>query len=131
MARIVDLDELLGGIVEVKLGGDVYKLPDDIPAELWLKITSVGQQVRDGEISDNQEILNLLYGQILELFQVYQPDIESLPLGVRRMVEVIPAIYGNRETKAGEGDARPTTPKTRGGSSSRQSSGKPAAKRSR
>ncbi len=120
---IINLDELLSAPKRVELAGRVYDLPGDLPAELYLRITGAAEQ----DLAEH-ELVKLLYGQVLELFQVHQPDVESLPLGLGQLMQVIRVVYGGG-TSEPEGEAPPTTPKTRGatGAAARSRS----AKRSR
>jgi hypothetical protein len=109
--QIIDLDELLSAEKKVRLvkGGPVYTLPADVPVELYLRINNAAKQ----GLSE-AEMVEALYRELLELFQYGDPKITKLPLGVRQIVGVIPAIYGDGGTD--DSEKRPTTPKTRGGS---------------
>lgn len=108
-AQIIDLDALVGPPKKVRLAGEIYKLPADLPAALFLKISAYA----DSELSE-VEMAEDLYEELLELFRVHQPDVESLPIGIAQMVLAIPQIYqGETATSAEEGGARPSRAGTR------------------
>ena len=100
--NITDLDLLVGKPIKVRLGGEVYKLPADIPAPLFLRITSFA----DSDDSD-AEIASTMYEELLALFQVHQPDLKRLTIGLAQLTAVIPQVYGGE----GEEPDRPTKPK--------------------
>lgn len=113
---IIDLDDILGADKQVRLKGKVYRLPPDLPVELYLKIQrAAGQDVTETEIFET------LYENILELFRYKQPGLKELPLSLAQLVTAIPTIYGGDE--AADGDAAPP-PRTRGGRSSKSAATK-------
>lgn len=88
--EIIDLDLILGEPVEVKLGGQVYKLPSDIPTELFLRMAAY-------EGADNVAVLvDEIQDELLALFRVHQPDIKALPGTLTQMVALVPMVYGGR-----------------------------------
>ena len=107
-AQIIDLDALVGPPKKVRLAGEVYKLPADLPAPLFLKISTYA----DSEMSE-AEMAEDLYEELLELFRVHQPDVESLPIGIAQMVLAVPQIYQGGDEPAEEGGARPSRAGTR------------------
>ena len=112
--RLVDLDELVGADVEVKLDGERYRLPSDCPVELWLAITAPEAQEGD----ERQQTL-YLQDRVLELFQVRQPNLTSLPpMGLVQLKLLIQMAYIRDDGDEAEAaQARPTTRRTRGGTS--------------
>lgn len=112
MAEIVDLDELLGAPKKVRVGGKVYTLPPDLPAELYLKIIRLAR-----ENASEAEMIEALSGQLLELFQYGDPKMKALPptLTISQVVLAVGKIYGD----GGSGERRPPRA-TRGGASSRR-----------
>lgn len=113
MTTLIDLDALLGEPIPVKLGGREWLLPADIPVPLVLKIEQLaGQDVTD-------DLVRGLYQDLLELFQVHQPDIESLPITATQALTAIPAIYyGATVGGGGADDAGPPRPKAKAGTKS-------------
>ena len=107
-AKITDLDTLLGEDKQVRVRGKVYRLPSDIPVELYLRITSF-----DPEDSE-REVIQKLHDALLELFQYGDPKLTVLPLSVAQTILAVGAIYG--EQAETEVETRPT--RTRGGSAS-------------
>ena len=89
--EIIDLDELLGSPKKVKLGGTVYTLPAQIPVPFYLSMKQK-QQARQ-ESDDEQDIVEALYTECLELFQVHQPNLKELPIGIGQVIEAIGRIY--------------------------------------
>ena len=108
--EIIDLDKLVGDDKLVTLAGQQYRLPPDMPVELYLRINRYANE----DLSDPQ-MVESLYQEVLGLFRYGDPDIESLPLSMSQLVQAIGRIYGEDD---GDVDANPTSPKrTRGGSS--------------
>lgn len=116
--KIIDLDALVGPPLKVKLNDKVFKLPPDLPAPLFLKISTYAESDLD-----QVEMAADLYDELLELFRVHQPDLEELPIGISQMVMAIPQIYQDGASAAEEGGARPSRAGTR------SSSRKPKTKR--
>lgn len=106
--KIIDLDALVGPPKKVKLGGDIYKLPADLPAPLFLKISTYA----DSEM-DEAEMFADLYDELLDLFRVHQPDLDDLPIGVAQLVLAVPKIYQDGVSETEEGGARPSRAGTR------------------
>lgn len=122
-SEIVDLDAVVGPPKKVRLGGQVYVLPGDIPVELYLALNQAAQAETDGE-GDQVEIL---YEQLLDLFRTHQPDLESLPLSMTQLVQAIPTIYGGDE-----GKSKPTPARARRTTASRgTASTRPKANRNK
>lgn len=107
--KIIDLDALVGPPLKVRLNERVYKLPPDLPAPLFLKISSYADSGLD-----EAEMAADLYDELVELFRVHQPDLEELPIGIAQMVAAIPTIYQDGASEApAEGGARPSRAGTR------------------
>lgn len=118
---IIDLDELLGEDKQVKIRGVTYRLPPDLPVELYLRVTHAAEK----DLTDDQ-MVNLLYDALLELFRYGDPKITELPLGVAQMVAVIPAVYSPPPVDGeGKGAERPTRTQTRGARSPRARNSRP------
>ena len=113
--KIIDLDALVGPPKKVKLGGEIYSLPADLPAPLFLKISTYA----DSELSE-AEMAEDLYEELVELFRVHQPAIDSLPIGIAQMVLAIPQIYQDGVSETQEGGARPSRAGTRSTSRKRK-----------
>lgn len=121
--EIIDLDA--SGVIaepkQVKLHGVIYKLPGDVPAPLYVQLMGAADRGDDPQLSID------VYGEILELFRVYQPTLERLPLGLNEMTAAVGAIYrGQAEdgTVGGGDEEGPTKPRasTRKKASSRSRS---------
>jgi hypothetical protein len=109
--KIVDLDAVLGEDKLVSLGGKTYRLPPDIPVELWLKFTRYS-----GEGLSDEEMITRLYDGVLSLFRYGDPKLKDVPLSMAQLVQVIGQVYGEEgETE----QARPT--KQTNGASPRRS----------
>jgi hypothetical protein len=113
--EITNLDELIGEPRQVEIGGEVYELPADIPAELFLKIASY-----EGEPLSGAFLLELK-DELLELFQEYQPEMDTLPGTLMQMVVLIPTVYGSRRSAE---DADPPKPKRKAAAGTRSTSRK-------
>lgn len=135
MARteITDLDELLlGPPKRVRLSGHVYTLPAQIPVPLYLLVRNRSRErvelLERGEDLDIDAVEEV-HQQVLELFQVHQPDMDSVPCGIGQLFEIIPTIYPARAEGEDDGEdeedgAPPTTPARRGSRSSTRSRSK-------
>lgn len=108
--KIIDLSTVVGPPLKVRLQADgpVYKLPADLPVPLYLKVSAYG----DAEM-DEAEMAEDLYAELLELFQVHQPDLDELPIGMVALITAIPRIYGGGEPAEDEGGAPPSRAGTR------------------
>lgn len=108
MAKITNLDAILGAPRKVELQGETYLVPYDLPVELYLRVNSVPEDATE------KEIIESLYDDLLGLFQVHQPDLESLPVTLTQAVRAIPLIYNDTAEDEPEKPAgNPTRPRGR------------------
>ncbi len=121
--KIIDLSDVLSPDKQVRFtpDGPLYKVPGDIPVELYLRITSL-QGAEDGI---DHDMVKVLHSELLELFRSCDPDISELPATLPQLVLAIPRIYGPEADEPDE--SGPTTRRTPGGSSKRS----PRSSRSR
>lgn len=106
----VDLDALAPPTKRVQLGDKVYKLPGDMPLELFMRIQAFTQRVEKGE--DEVTLLVELQEEVLGLFQVHQPTMKKLPaMGVLQLLGTLGAVYSGGGS-LGEPQAK-TTPTPR------------------
>lgn len=101
--EVIDLDLILGEPKEVQIGGAVYKLPPDIPAELYLKL--VGYDGGDGFGA----LLSEIQDELLAVFRIHQPEMTSLPGTVAQQIALVPMVYGGKTadpTKARKGKGK-------------------------
>lgn len=127
MAEIIDLDKLISAPKKAKLGGKTYTLPAEIPVPLYLAMKAQ-EKVAAENPDSGQDIVEGVHEQALALFQVYQPDLEVLPVGILQLMRIIPAIYGSgmeddgedpkprKKTRARTGSASSTRRRTRSAS---------------
>src|SRR4051794_22238222 len=109
----IDLDLLVGEPLTVTLGGTQYKLPADCPIPVALKTQYLAEKIQAQEAGeevsreDADKAVKDLYDVILDLFQVHQPGIESLPLGTVQLLTFTRRVYGGGipDAEEGEGDA--------------------------
>lgn len=85
--------------------GPVYRLPGDIPAPLYLKLRSYDG--REDDLDDDQAV-GEIYAELLSLFKLFQPELETLPLSIPQLLAAIPLIYGGATVE----DVRPPQPAT-------------------
>lgn len=112
-AQIIDLDVALPPDKQVRMDGVVYRLPGDLPVELYLRIQRAGDSLEDvGSIEE-------LRDAVLELFQSRDPKIKSLPatFGLGRLITLLAQVY----MAPAEPDP---TPRRAGTASSSKSSGR-------
>lgn len=93
----IDLDEVILEDHEVRLAGETYLLPGDLPAPQMLGLSHAWDRLSmredQGERSGD-ELVRELYDRALELFRVRQPDLEALPIGVVSIGRLIVGLYG-------------------------------------
>lgn len=116
--QIIDLDAILGDDKQVRLAGKTYKLPPDIPVALYLKINKFSQ-----EENPDMDLIEMLYRELVKLFQYGDPKLQELPIGVTQAVQAIQVIYGAPDAE-GNGQGPPPT---RGGKTSSTRSRKSAS----
>jgi hypothetical protein len=93
--EIINIDDLLGDPKKVQLGGKIYTLPAQIPVPFYLRMKQV-QKKREEESDENkkdEDIVEYLYNEALELFQINHPDITELPLTVPQLLQLVARIY--------------------------------------
>lgn len=117
--RIIDLDAVVPETIGVKIDGEVFELPGDIPVPTFL---AIGRLLEDlgGEPEDAGNALEDLYERTLELFRVHQSDLEELPIGPKRLGTLIVELY-TEAAEADEGKDEAPPPSRRNGSSGTRS----------
>ena len=85
---IVDLDIVVPENLPVRIRGEIYELPGDIPIPDFVEIERLVKSLDEGEGN-----LQALYDKILDLFRIEQPDLEKLPIGARQLGALIPQLY--------------------------------------
>ena len=95
MQKIIDLDA--AGVIAVpktvRIAGVEYRLPGDIPATLYALLLEL-QASPDAE---TPELVGALLDEMLAAFQVFQPEMTRLPLGIRELTGAIGVIYNPAE----------------------------------
>ncbi len=104
MTRITDLDLVAPDDVEVHLSGTVYLLPGDVPVPDYVAIMKAADAFENADGAESLEAATTLYESVLELFQVRQPELTKVPLGIRQIIRLVFALYGADE---GDGDPEP------------------------
>ena len=108
MTRLIDLDTLVGEDIEVKLAGETYLLPSDIPAESMVRLISLYQRAGEGEEDDNVATLEAISDEVLTLFQIRQPDLEYIPIGIKGAFALLTKLMDlYNDAPEGEPDAAP------------------------
>ncbi len=128
MARIIDLDEVLPADVVVRIEGAEYPLPADVPVPDYLAIARLIDELESAEAQEQSPVdrLEELYERVLDLFRLKTPDLKELPLGPRRLGELVLQIYGEEpDEPAANGAERPTRPAAPAGTRSTKSRPRP------
>lgn len=116
MTRIIDLDTLVPDDVDVVVNGETFRLPGDIPVETMLQVEAATQRlntVTDQE--EGQDALGGLYDAVLDLFRIRQPDLDSVPIGLKQCVLLIGQLYAVEDSAP---DPPRPAPKRRSGTTS-------------
>lgn len=102
--KIIDLSDFVDEPKQIRFenGGEVYKLPADIPVPLYIRLTTL----QDEEL-DEQEATQEIYHELLDLFRIHQPDMEKLPVGMGQLLAIVPRVYGGAQAPE-EGGDRPS-----------------------
>jgi hypothetical protein len=118
MQRIIDLDAAVPEGFKVKLDGEYYLLPGDIPIPDFIAIERLVNTLEDPESEASAgEILQELYERALDLFRIEQPDLEELAIGPQRLGALVVGLYSSaaEEDEGKAGGGRPTKAGTRSG----------------
>jgi hypothetical protein len=86
--RIIDLDTVIPEDIIVRLNGEDYPLPGDIPVPDFLAISRATER-----LEEDPEVAEELYEHILGLFRVRRPDLESVPMGARQLMTLVFSLY--------------------------------------
>lgn len=121
MTAIRDLDLLTSEPIEVKLAGWTFKLPADCPIPLILKVEKAKEAAGSEDPEEAEKALLDIYAEILALFRVHQPDLDSVPISTTQMLLFLPLVYGASDEDEGPADP-PTKP------TAKKRTGKTAAK---
>lgn len=92
----------------VRLAGQTYDLPPDIPVELWLRVS----RYLAGGMTET-EVITGLYQAVLELFQTADPGLTELKINLGTLIRALAQIY-NPAADA----APPPKPRRRAGKTS-------------
>lgn len=128
----------------VVLDGQEYAVPGDIPIPTVAKLVSGAEALDEAQGDDAYQQITALYDELLALFRIRQPDLDSLPIGARMLRPVIwallnPALITDEEdaedppraeeaasttkTTSGRKRSQAKKPRTRTASASSNSSG--------
>jgi hypothetical protein len=135
--RLIDIDELLPDDWAIRLGGQVYPMPGDLPVETVLRLHQLYERAGDsaarGGDDDGLEALSELHDHVVDIIRVRTPDAD-LQLGPQAMGQLVTHIlmqFGGTPTEGGQKNPparRAQTPQTRTskpGSSSRTRTARP------
>lgn len=108
--KIVDLDALAGDPVRVKIRDRWYRLPPDMPVELYLRLTAV-ENAPEGEATDE---IRRMADEVLKLFQdpaFGDPSIRALPpIGIKQLLGFLIQVYGDQAAEEADGAPPPRRP---------------------
>lgn len=82
----IDLDELVPEDINFTFKGDTYTIPGDLTVDQTFDVVSVWTRAAEAELTGDQDKIRktnqALTDQLLQLFRIKHPDLESLPFGV-------------------------------------------------
>lgn len=115
MSRFLDLDAVARPDLEVRLGGQTYRIPGSISTPRMLRWMQFEQRTEDAaKANDEREIVSLIgemYDDLLDLFRTYDPDLEDIEIDRDQTRELF-AKLNEAYNPADEDDtADPTPPK--------------------
>lgn len=115
MSRVTDLDVVVPEDRPVRLGGEEYMVPGDIPLEIFLRLNNVGgDEENEVSESDAAEGMIVVLGDLFAWCapEVAQPAIREKVVkvirgrGVKFMLGIVEAIYKeDEEAEVIEGEA--------------------------
>ena len=109
MPRYIDLDDLIPPDITVRIGGEEFLLPGDVPVPDYLELQRLSAGIVDGDTDDPEGTVVALHDRLLDLFRVHQPDMEVLPVGPRALLPLVFRYLDAPMDTPGEGaPARPT-----------------------
>lgn len=125
MPRVIDIDDFIDlDRVVIKVAGEPYSLPGDLPVPEYLRLRRLFNQLVEPDETDEDfdadEAVSELHDQLLAMFQVHHPDMTALPFGTKG---VVPAVYSFLNQGMGEHEEDPAPP-TRRASTKTKTSGR-------
>ena len=118
MPRFIDLDEIVPDDIHVRLNGEIYRLPGDIPVPDRLRFELLLERITDrSDPRAANEASREAYERLLAMFQARQPTMENIPVGWERLLPLILEVfYGDAEQQEVE-----KVPPPRGGTPTKNS----------
>lgn len=126
MPRYIDLDDLIPQDITVRIGGEEYLLPGDVPVPDYLELQRLSAGIVDGDTDDPEGTVVALHDRLLDLFRVYQPDMEVLPVGPRVLLPLV-FRYLDAPMETPQEDGAPVRP-TRPGGTPTKNGGSPRSR---
>lgn len=109
MPRYIDLDDLVPADITVRVRGEEYLLPGDVPVPEYLALTNLASEIADQTSEDPEASVVGLHDRLLALFRVHQPDLQELPVGPRALLPLV-FRYLDAPAEQEEAEAAPPTP---------------------
>lgn len=109
MPRYIDLDDLIPQDITVRIGGEEFLLPGDVPVPDYLELQRLSAGIVDGDTDDPEGTVVALHDRLLDLFRVHQPDMDVLPVGPRALLPLVfRYLDAPMDSPVEEAPARPT-----------------------
>lgn len=121
MPRYIDLDDLVPADITVRVRGEEYQLPGDVPVPEYLELSRLAGEIAGMDSEDPESAVVALHDRLLALFRVHQPDLTELPVGPRAL---LPLVFRYLDAPAEQEEAQPARPPRRAGTTTKPS-GKP------
>jgi hypothetical protein len=121
MPQIVNLDALVPDDLEFQYRGAVYKVPGDLPTETVFSLFEKYRKVIEAQMATSEDgadpkktwpvverASTEMRDAILHVFQIMQPDLQSLPFGTSAMPHVTQNLLSLLGIEIGETEPDPT-----------------------
>ena len=111
MARLIDLDAAVAASdLTVRLGGQEYTIPGEVDVPRMLKWISYEDRF-DKKDEDGEKLVSEVYEDILNLFRLRNPALDSIPISLTQIGELFRMLF-ETYNDAGDDDVPPTKPQT-------------------
>lgn len=119
MARFIDLDDVVPEAIYVRVAGQEWTLPGDIPVPLYLELDRLWDEAAGDDAEKAVEAAERMRDALLTLFREAHPDMEELPVGTRGLMHLV-FRYLNADV-LGQEDEAPARPQRRAGTTRKTS----------
>ena len=121
MSKIINLDELLPEDLQFAYQGETYAIPGDITIEQVFRFYDLFDKMREEMAADDspeakakqgKSAVERLQEELLRVFQIRQPHLETLPFGIRGTATVVSHILASLNPTGDDEEGKKKLPPT-------------------